>query len=311
MSRSTEIQTSRIEATYKAREVEGVLDLYFYRPIGFRLAEFFAHLKMTPAAVTLLAGICGVIAGHLYYYRDLRINIAGMVLHVCSNALDNADGQLARLTRRESRKGRIIDSIADHLVFVSIYLHLVLRGLAEGSPPAIWFLAIAAGISHALQGAAADYYRRTYLYFVANGTRAEIDSSSGLRSEYRGWTWRQRPWDKLLLALYLNFTRQQEMLAPQLKKLRETTGELFHEKIPAWLEQGYRNSAGGMFKWWGLLMTNSRMLVLFALLFLGQPIYYFWFELIPLNVLFICLLVRQEKMAESLEHLIMTPRHSA
>ena len=101
------------------------------------------------------------------------------------------------------------------------------------------------------------------------------------------------------------------MLAPQLKKLRETTGELFHEKIPAWLEQGYRNSAGGMFKWWGLLMTNSRMLVLFALLFLGQPIYYFWFELIPLNVLFICLLVRQEKMAESLEHLIMTPRHSA
>ncbi len=311
MSRSTEIQTSRIEATYKAREVEGVLDLYFYRPIGFRLAEFFAHLKMTPAAVTLLAGTCGVIAGHLYYYRDLRINIAGMVLHVCSNALDNADGQLARLTRRESRKGRIIDSIADHLVFVSIYLHLVLRGLAEGSSPAIWFLAIAAGISHALQGAAADYYRSTYLYFVANGTRAGLNSFSGLRSEYRGWTWRQRPWDKLLLALYLNFTRQQEMLAPQLKKLRETTGELFHEKIPAWLEQGYRNSAGGMFKWWGLLMTNSRMLVLFALLFLGQPIYYFWFELIPLNVLFICLLVRQEKMAESLEHLIMTPRHSA
>jgi hypothetical protein len=311
MSRSTEIQTSRIEATYKAREVEGVLDLYFYRPIGFRLAEFFAHLKMTPAAVTLLAGICGIIAGHLYFYRDLRINIAGMVLHVCSNALDNADGQLARLTRRESRKGRIIDSIADHLVFMSIYLHLVLRGLAEGSSPAIWFLAIAAGISHALQGAAADYYRSTYLYFVANGTRAEIDSFSGLRSEYRGWTWRQRPWDKLLLALYLNFTRQQEMLAPQLKKLRETTGEVFHEKIPAWLEQGYRNSAGGMFKWWSLLMTNGRMLVLFALLFLGEPIYYFWFELIPLNVLFICLLVRQEKMAESLEHVIMTPRHSA
>jgi hypothetical protein len=58
-------------------------------------------------------------------------------------------------------------------------------------------------------------------------------------------------------------------------------------------------------------MTNSRMLVLFALLFLGQPIYYFWFELIPLNALFVYLLVRQEKMAESLEHLIVAPRHSA
>ena len=46
----------RIESTFKAREVEGALDLYFYRPIGFRLAEFFAQLKMTPAAVSLLGG---------------------------------------------------------------------------------------------------------------------------------------------------------------------------------------------------------------------------------------------------------------
>src|SRR6267143_3799674 len=220
MSGRNEAVQSRVAATYKAREVEGVLDRYFYRPIGFRLAEFFAQLKMTPGAVTLLEGICGVVARHLYYYRDLRVNIAGMALHVCSNALDNADGQLARLTRTESRKGRIVDSIADHLVFVSIYLHLTLRCVFEGSSAAIWFLALAAGISHALQGAAADYYRSTYLYFVANGTGSEMESSSGLRSEYRKWSWRQRPWDKFLLALYLNFTRQQEMLSPQLKNLR-------------------------------------------------------------------------------------------
>src|SRR2546430_16744325 len=235
MPQQTETLSSRVEATYKAREVEGVLDLYFYRPIGFRLAKFFAHLKMTPSAVTLLAGICGVIAGHLYYYRDLRINMVGMALHVCSNALDNADGQLARLTRRESRKGRIIDSLADHLVFVSIYLHLTLRYVVEGSSPAIWLLAFAAGISHALQGAAADYYRNTYLYFVANGGRPEIDSSSGLFAEYRKLTWRQSAWDKLLLALYLNFTRQQEILAPHLQKLRDRASELLQGQIPGWV----------------------------------------------------------------------------
>src|SRR6516225_6849067 len=194
MPQETETLRSRVAASYKAREVEGVLDLYFYRPIGLRLAELFEQLKMTPTAVTLLGGICGVVAGHFYYYRDLRVNIVGMVLHVCSNALDNADGQLARLTQTESRKGRVIDSVADHLVFLSIYLNLVLRCLAEGFSPAIWCLALAAGISHALQGAAADYFRSTYLYFVANGVRAGIDSSSGLRSEYRSWSWRQRPW---------------------------------------------------------------------------------------------------------------------
>ena len=74
--------TSKIESTLKAREVEGILDLHFYRPLGFRLAEFFAHLKMTPAGVSLLAGVCGVMAGHLYFYTNLSINIAGMVLNV-------------------------------------------------------------------------------------------------------------------------------------------------------------------------------------------------------------------------------------
>jgi hypothetical protein len=297
----TETSHSRVAATYKARETEGVLDLYFYRPIGFRLAEFFARLQMTPAAVTLLGGVCGVVAGHLYYYRDLRINIVGMLLHVCANALDNADGQLARLTQRESRKGRIIDSVADHLVFVSIYLHLTLRCVFEGASPAIWVLAFAAGISHALQGAAADYYRSTYLYFVANGGPIRIDSSSEVRLDYRRWSWRQEPWNKLLLALYLNFTCQQEMLAPHLKKLRETVSELFQGQIPTWLRARYRNLAGPMLKWWGLLMTNTRMLLLFALLLIGQPIYFFWFELIPLNLLFVYLIFREETMAESMQ----------
>ena len=45
------------------------------------------------------------------------------------------------------------------------------------------------------------------LYFVADGARDGLDSSSKLRSDYRKLTWRQRPWQKLLLALYLNFTR--------------------------------------------------------------------------------------------------------
>jgi CDP-alcohol phosphatidyltransferase len=301
MLQQTEAPRSGLEATYKAREVEGVFDLYFYRPIGFWLAQFFARLKMTPAAVSLLAGIFGVMAGHLYYYRNLSINVAGMILHVCANTLDNADGQLARLTHRESREGRIIDSVADHLVFVSVYLHLTLRCLFEGSSsPAIFLLAFAAGISHALQGAAADYNRSTYLYFVSSGARKGVDSSSDLRLDYSKLTWRQTPWQKLLLALYLNFTRQQEMLAPRLKTLRDVVRQLFHGEIPDRLRTRYRDLAGPMLKWWRLLMTNIRMLVLFALLFISQPVYYFWFELIPLNLLFVYLLFRQEKMAGSL-----------
>jgi hypothetical protein len=244
-------------------------------------------------------------AGHLYFYQNLSINIAGMVLHVWANALDNADGQLARLTHQVSRKGRIIDSVADHLGFASVYIHLTLRCAFAGASPAIWLIALGAAISHAFQGAAADYYRTAFLYFTGGG-RTEIDSSSALRSDYRKFSWRKRGWDKILLRLYLNFTLQQEMLAPRLKQLRETANAAWHGRIPGWLEQRYRDAAGQTLKLWRLLMTNTRMLVLFVLLFLGQPAYYFWFELIPLNLLFIYLLARQEKMAESLEHLLVS-----
>jgi hypothetical protein len=301
----------KVESTFKAREVEGVLDLYFYRPIGFWLAQFFARLKMTPAAVSLLGGIFGVVAGHLYFYRVLSINVVGMALQVCANTLDNADGQLARLTHRESREGRIIDSVADHLGFVSIYLHLTLRYVVEGSSPAIVLLAFAAGISHALQGAAADYYRSTYLYFTSTKARKGLDSSSELRSDYSELTWRYTPWHKLLLALYLNFTWQQEMLAPRLKTLRDLIRKSFHGEIPDRLRTRYRDLASPLLKGWGLLMTNVRMLVLFALLLISQPVYYFWFELIPLNLLFVYLLFHQEHMAESVLKIAEGSQNSA
>ena len=300
--------SSASEATYKSREVEGWIDIHFYRKIGFRLANFFARLKMTPAAVSVLGCLFGVAAGHLYYYHNLGANIAGMALHVGANALDNADGQLARLTNRKSRTGRVIDSLADHLIWVSIYVHLGLRCLAEGPLPTVALLAFAAGFSHALQGAAADYYRNGYLYFVRGRSRADLDSSSTLREEYRRLRWRAEPWNKFLLALYLNFTWQQEMLSPGLKRLHEMIERDFPNEIPSSLQTRYRDSARPMLRWWRLLMTNTRMFLLFLLLFIGQPVWYFWLELTVFNFLLVYLILQQERMSQSLLELA-TARH--
>jgi hypothetical protein len=291
---------STVEATYKGRDVEGIVDLYFYRKIAFHLAQLFARLKWTPAAVTVFGGVLGVIAGHLYYYRDLRTNVVGMVLHVCANALDNADGQLARLLNQKSRAGRVIDSVADHLIFLSIYVHLTLRCLVEGASPAVCLLALAAGISHALQGAAADYYRNGYLYFVKGRSGADWDSSRALRKDYRQLNWRTDPWSKFLLALYLNFTRQQELLSPNLRRLRDVTERDFSSEIPNSLRDRFRVNAGPMLRWWGLLMTNTRMFFLFLFLFMGRPVWYFWLELSAFNLLLIYLILQQEKMSRSL-----------
>jgi CDP-alcohol phosphatidyltransferase len=291
---------STLEATYKLEEAEGILDLYFYRKIGFFFAKFFEKLGAPPVAVTLLGGLFGIVAGHLYYYRDLRTNVVGMALHVLANALDNADGQLARMTGRGSREGRIMDSLIDHLIFVNIYLHLTLRCLAEGASTAICMLAVAAAISHALQGAAADYFRSGFLYFVHGRSRSQLDSAAALQNDYRALTWRRQAWKKFLLVTYLSFTRQQEMIAPQLLRFRGAIDRQFPDEIPAWLRARYRDWARPMFKWWGFLMTNTRMIVLFLFLLIGQPVWFFWIELTILNAVLIGLLFRQSRMLQVL-----------
>jgi len=298
---------STLEATYKARDVEGVLDLFFYRKLGFQLARMCAALKLTPVTVTVVGGICGIFAGHLYFYRDLRTNIVGMFLHVFANLLDNADGQLARLLNQKSRSGRVIDSIFDHLIFLSIYFHLGLRCLFAGASPAIVLLVLAAGLSHALQGAAADYFRNAYLYFVNGRARADWDSTMTLRQDYREMRWKREPWHKLMLALYINFTWQQEVLSPRLRRLRILAEKEFPAGIPNRLREHYRQVARPMLRWWGLLMTNTRMFFLFLLLILDRPAWFFWLELSAFNVLLVILIVRQENISKSLGGEVMQP----
>ena len=100
-----------------------------------------------------------------------------------------------------------------------------LRYTAGGGSHLVWLLALAAGASHSLQSAAADYFRNAWLYFAEGKSRAELDSSAALQMEFDRLRWRAAPWKKFLLRLYLNYTRQQEWLAPSLSELERAAQE--------------------------------------------------------------------------------------
>lgn len=288
-------RSPEVESTYKARDVESALDIHFYRPIGFWFARFFRMLRFTPSMVSLLGAMVGVTAGHLYGYRDLRLNVLGMFLHVLTNALDNADGQLARLTNRGSLQGAIVDGFADYVVFASIYVHLSLRYLAEGGSPAIWLLAAGAGVSHALQSMTIDYFRNAYLQFVAGKRSADANAPETVRAAYDRTSWREL-WKKVGLRNYLNYTRQQEMLAPNLAKLRLASRNV----PPDWLAREFRADCLPLIKWCNSLATNPRMLLLFTLLLLRRPIWYFVAEITLFNLLLGYLLLRHDAIFQSL-----------
>ncbi|HST30509.1 MAG TPA: CDP-alcohol phosphatidyltransferase family protein [Chthoniobacterales bacterium] len=285
-------QPPPLEATYKARQTEGVLDLYFYRRVGFQLAKFFGQIGMSPIGVTLCGGVFGILAGHLYFYRNFGLNLLGIILQVTANVFDNADGQLARLQNRESRTGRILDGVVDYLVWLSVYVHLALRHVAGGGAEAVWLIALLAMASHATQSAAADYARHAYFHFAKN--RRELESSAHLRGESPSGFWA-----KLLLGLYANLVWRQEKLSPALTKLRDEVGRDFSHQIPDWLRSRYECNAQPTLKWWRLFMANTRMAFLFVLLLIGQPLWFFWIEITVFNALLVYLLWRQQLIANS------------
>ena len=300
---------STVEKTYKSPELEGWIDIRFYRQVGFQLARFFAHLNFTPTAVTVIGGIFGIVAGHLYFYRALAINLAGLALHVITNIFDNADGQLARLTNQQSRTGRILDPLVDHVIWLSIYVHLALRLQLAGFSGWIWLVAILAALSHGLQAGAADYCRSAYLYFGKG--RNDFDSVAKLQQEYRRYSWRTDAWPKFLLRLYLNAMHEQELLLPAVKRLHEQVECESAGAPPSSFQARYVVLTRPMFKWWSLLMTNSRMLVLFILFLVRQPIWFFWLEITFGNLLLVYLIFWQQKISRSLISFLRTQKEGA
>ncbi len=285
---------SQIESTYKSLETEETLDIYFYRPVGFVIARISQLLKLTPNMVTSLGAMFGVVAGHLFYYKEIEFTLTGILLLMLSEALDSADGQLARMTNKYSRLGRILDGFATNLIFFSVYVHLCLRLMNEGWSLWIFAIAIVSGISHSVQSAMADYYRNGYMRFVISNKKGELDSSEDIRKKYSNLRWQKNPLSKFFLKIYLNYTREQEVFSPNFRLLKTKVENIYPEGLPEEMKEQYKFYSKPLIKFYNILTTNTRMIFLFFSVLIDVPMLYFLFELIFLNALLLHVIICQE-----------------
>lgn len=293
---------SQIESTYKARDVEETIDIYFYRPVGYVIAKACKALGITPNTVTIVSIFIGVYGGHLFYYRDVMTNAIGILLWVIADTLDSVDGQLARMTNHKSKLGRILDGFGGNLMFVSFYLHLFARMTVTYDISWYWLLlmVVIGGISHSLQSSLADYYRNAYLKFVVDLTKSELDGSDEVRREYEAIRFLDNPAKKFLLRVYLNYTIQQETLSKQFQRLRKRVAELFGQNIPLWFSDEYRNLNKPLMKYYAILTTNTRMIVMSIAVLIDFVPLYFGAEIIVINLIMIATTLHQEKLSTQL-----------
>ena len=89
-----------------------------FRPLAHPLVLVLARLRVPPPAVVFAAGVAGIAAAVEIGRGSL---VVAALLIQLKTLLDNADGQLARLTGRTSAFGRYLDSELDLVVNAALF----------------------------------------------------------------------------------------------------------------------------------------------------------------------------------------------
>ena len=296
-------------ASIKSTDTEERLDMWFYRPLGFRCALFFRNRGVHPNVITIASIFLGVAAGICFIKENIYWNMLGMLLLVWANLYDSTDGQLARITGQKTRWGRILDGFAGDCWFFFIYLAIALRETEKPIPFApeynwgviIWILLSFCGFwIHGSQCQLADYYRNIHLYFSNEKNGHEFHNSEMEKREYAATSWRTTFFWKLFLHFYVAYVENQERMTPKFQKFINTVYSKYGTEIPASLRNEFRKGSLPLMKYTNILTFNSRAITLFIALLINQLWIYIFFEMVVLMALFFYTKYRHETLCRRL-----------
>ncbi|MDY6249427.1 MAG: CDP-alcohol phosphatidyltransferase family protein [Prevotella sp.] len=305
----------KYRATLKSAETEDWLDLHVIRPFCYYCAVFFAKFDIHPNTVTIWSMVIGAASawffaqGSFYYGGTMGLvyNLIAIALLMAADILDCTDGQLARLTGKKSRIGRILDGIAGFTWFLPIYVLLVWRfwkhhtiefgwlGIEDTPQNAliatavVVVLGLIAGFAGmAAQGRLADYYIQVHLFFLKGEKGSELDNSVRQQEIYDQMPKDAPLYERLFQKSYIDYTRKQEQVTPQfqrlLARLREKYGST--DNIPPTVREEFRQKSLPVIFWNGLLTFNFRESWLFLFCLLDIPCCHFLFEIIVMGLLY-------------------------
>lgn len=301
-------------STLKSPETEDWLDYRVVRPFCYLLAVFFAKLNIHPNTVTFAsmiigAGTCVLFAHGSFYYEGwhgLWLNIVAIMLLFVADLFDCTDGQLARMTGKKSRLGRILDGMAGFVWFIPIYYAIIYRfylhhsleftwlGIPETELNVIITTAVVAVLAHYSgfagmggQQRLADYYIQVHLFMIKGEKGSELDSSEQQQKVYDETPSEgNRIW-KYFLKTYVDYTRKQEKATPEFQKLMALLREKYGSagNMPEEIRQELLNESRRIMPWNAMLTFNFRTGMFFLFCLIDLPACNFLFEIFGLGLL--------------------------
>ncbi len=306
--------------TLKSAETEDWLDLHVIRPFCYYCAVFFAKFDIHPNTVTIWSMVIGAASAFFFaqgsfHYGDnfsgnttlgLVYNIIAIFLLMWADILDCTDGQLARMTGKKSRMGRILDGVAGFAWFIPIYVLLTYRfylhhdwefswlGIENNEQNTLIATAIVFGLGliSGIAGLAgqqrlADYYIQVHLFFLKGEKGSELDNSVRQQEIYDQMGKDVSAVERYFQKSYISYTQKQEKATPQFQRLlaalREKYGSL--DNIPADIRKEFHDYSLPVIKWNGLLTFNFREFWLFLFCLLDVPAALFVWEIVGMGLL--------------------------
>ena len=287
---------------HKGRTVEEWIDLRFFRPLGARIARALEPTGISADQVTLWSILIGLVAGHLFAYRDRWTDLIGFALFIVSDVFDSADGQLARLRGTSTRFGRTLDGIGDNVRFINLYFHLMYRLVHAGWwwPGAVLLPALA-GLAHAYQSLAVDLVRNAFLK-IGVGEKGEFDLPEDLGD--------LRPTgllERFEARVYRDYVTRQAQLFPRTAKLVRA---LRGVRAPESFRAEYRERQAVLLPLCTWLGQNMHFVLLGAAALAGHISAFLWAEAVPMSLLLVVLLLVHEWNATALGDLLQTERNA-
>lgn len=279
-----------LKSTFKSKDTEENIDIYFTRPCGLVLTLFYKALNIHPNIVTIIGILIGMVAAYFFYQQDFCSNLIGVLLLTIANFHDSADGQLARMTGKKTLVGRMLDGFSADAIFFCIYFAIFLRLYNEPIPFCggyTWqwwgfLLCLAAGIlGHSRQCAVADYYRQIHLFFLKGKEGSELDTSEAQTPIVEEAVKNKKWLDWAFFFNYRNYCRGQERVTPEFQRFYKAY--LAAETKPEGLREEFLEGSRPLMKWTNFLTYNWRAISLFVACLSNIPWLYPVIELTVFN----------------------------
>ncbi len=275
------------KASLKNLEIEELLDLLIYRPLGFVIVKIIHKTSITPNHLTLVALACGIASGIIFAFGSSVAFQVGSILYFLFNVFDCSDGQLARLKRNGTPAGRIIDGVADYIAGLAVFLGIGIGFMHHAENPLQWwFLLSAAALSNIVHSIIVDNERLRYMHYAYGNKDAFVEELTEYRQELtRLENTPNSPWfDRFIIRSYLNYMQ----FSKTMDNLHR--GPTLHEK-----KDKYQHAFKKIIKAWTFLGPTTHITLVVVAAFFMRPDLAAWIILLPFNLYWLLLYLFQKR----------------